>query len=125
MRADHAQDAVLVAIAAERRAQRAAVAADRLGRLDDLRLGGQDMFQLFTGAPIAPSRSNGFFVVGVPKGQAARLPEVKTMVDRLNAEDTPVLDTIRFRRGLLTASDRHLARYFRYVDEFPCFQPPE
>jgi phenylpropionate dioxygenase-like ring-hydroxylating dioxygenase large terminal subunit len=89
-----------------------------------LRLGGQDMFQLFTGAPIEPGRSNGFFVVGVPKGQAARLPEVKTMVDRLNAEDTPVLNTIRFRRGLLTASDRHLARYFRYVDEFPTFLPP-
>jgi phenylpropionate dioxygenase-like ring-hydroxylating dioxygenase large terminal subunit len=89
-----------------------------------LRFGGQDMFQLFTGAPIEPGRSHGFFVVGVPKGQAARLPEVKTMVDRLNAEDTPVLNTIRFRRGLLTASDRHLARYFKYVDEFPCFVPP-
>ena len=32
---------------------------------------------------------------------------------------------IRFRRGLLTASDRHLARYFRYVEEFPTFLPPE
>ena len=89
-----------------------------------LRFGGQDMFQLFTGTPIEPGRSNGFFVIGVPKGQAARLPEVKTMVDRLNAEDAPVLNTIRFRRGLLTASDRHLARYFKYVDEFPCFTPP-
>jgi hypothetical protein len=90
-----------------------------------LRFAGQEMFQLFTGAPIEPGRSNGFFVVGVPKGEAARLPDVKTMVDRLNAEDTPVLNTIRFRRGFLTASDHHLARYFKYVDEFPCFQPPE
>jgi phenylpropionate dioxygenase-like ring-hydroxylating dioxygenase large terminal subunit len=89
-----------------------------------LRFAGQEMFQLFTGAPIEPGRSNGFFVVGVPKGQAARLPEVKIMVDRLNAEDAPVLNTIRFRRGLLTASDRHLARYFKYVDEFPTFLPP-
>ncbi len=89
-----------------------------------LRFGGQDMFQLFTGTPIEPGRSNGFFVVGVPKGQAARLSDVKTMVDRLNAEDAPVLNTISFRRGLLTASDRHLARYFKYVDEFPCFLPP-
>jgi hypothetical protein len=31
---------------------------------------------------------------------------------------------MRFRRGLLTASDRHLATYFRYVDAFPCFAPP-
>jgi hypothetical protein len=47
------------------------------------------------------------------------------MVDRLNGEDLPVLSTLRFRRGLLTASDRHLARYFRYVEEFPCFLPTE
>jgi len=90
-----------------------------------LRFSGQEMFQMFTGAPIAPGRSRGFFVVGVPKGQAARLPEVAAMVDRLSAEDAPVLSTIRFRRGLLTASDRHLARYFKYVEEFSTFLPPE
>ncbi len=89
-----------------------------------LRMGGQDMFMLFSGAPIEPGRSSGFFVVGVPKGEGARLPEVRAMADKLNEEDAPVLNTIRFRRGLLTASDRHLARYFKYVDEFPCFLPP-
>ena len=47
------------------------------------------------------------------------------MVDRLSAEDAPVLSTMRFRRGLLTASDRHLARYFKYVEEFPTFLPTE
>jgi hypothetical protein len=31
---------------------------------------------------------------------------------------------MRFRRGLLTSSDRHLARYFKYADEFPSFLPP-
>ncbi|HEY4170888.1 MAG TPA: hypothetical protein VGM96_29110, partial [Reyranella sp.] len=66
----------------------------------------------------------GFFVVGVPKGQGERLPLVRTMVDKLNEEDAPVLNTIRFRRGLLTASDRHLARYFKYVEAFPNFMPP-
>jgi len=89
-----------------------------------LRFNGQEMFQLFSGAPIAPERSRGFFVVGVPKGQGERLPQVRAMVDKLSEEDAPVLKTIRFRRGLLTASDRHLARYFRYVEEFPCFLPP-
>jgi nitrite reductase/ring-hydroxylating ferredoxin subunit len=89
-----------------------------------LRLGGLDMFQMFAGTPVAPRRSRGFFVVGVPKGQGARLPEVRAMVERLSEEDAPVLSTIRFRRGLLTASDRHLARYFRYVEEFPTFLPP-
>lgn len=89
-----------------------------------LRIGGKDMFQLFSGAPIEPGWSSGHFVVGVPKGEEARLPEVRAMVERLQAEDAPVLRSIRFRRGLLTASDRHIARYFKYVDEFPTFLPP-
>lgn len=88
-----------------------------------LRIGGNDMFQLFTGVPLGPNSSMGFYVVGVPRGHEARLDDVRAMVDRLNAEDQPVLETIRFRRGLLTASDRHLARYFKYVEEFPSFRP--
>ena len=53
-----------------------------------------------------------------------RLPEVRAMVQRLNEEDAPVLNSMHFRRGLLTASDRHLASYFKYVEEFPTFLPP-
>jgi phenylpropionate dioxygenase-like ring-hydroxylating dioxygenase large terminal subunit len=89
-----------------------------------LRLGGRDLFVLFSGTPIEPGWSTGHFVVGVPKGEEARLPEVRQMAERLNAEDAPVLRSIRFRRGLLTASDRHLARYLSYVDGFPTFVPP-
>jgi nitrite reductase/ring-hydroxylating ferredoxin subunit len=90
-----------------------------------LRIAGRDMYMLFSGVPVEPGWSKGHFVVGVPKGEEARLGEVRQMVDRLNGEDLPVLSTLRFRRGLLTASDRHLARYFRYVEEFPCFLPTE
>lgn len=90
-----------------------------------LRLGGKDMFMLFSGAPIEPGWSSGLSVAGVPKGEEERLPEVRAMMDRLSAEDLPVLKSIRFRRGLLTASDRHLARYFKYVEEFPSFMPAE
>lgn len=90
-----------------------------------LRLNGKDLFMLFSGTPIEEGSSRAHFVVGVPNGEDDRLPEVRAMVDRLTAEDAPVLRTIRFRRGLLTASDRHLARYFKYVEEFPCFLPPE
>jgi len=89
-----------------------------------LRMAGTDMFMMFCGAPIAPGSSTGYFVVGVPKAAAARLPEVLALAERLNEEDAPVLSSMRFRRGLLTASDRHLATYFRYVDAFPCFAPP-
>ena len=45
-------------------------------------------------------------------------------VDKLLAEDEPVLNTMRFRKGVLVASDRHLARYFKYVSEFPRGAPP-
>ena len=89
-----------------------------------LRIGGKDMFMLFSGTPVEPGWSAGQFVVGVPKGEEARLPEVHAMMQRLSDEDRPVLSTMRFRRGLLTASDRHLARYFKYADEFPSFLPP-
>ncbi len=89
-----------------------------------LRVGAREMFMQFSGAPIEPGWSSGFFVVGVPKGEEARLPEVRTMAERLQAEDAPVLRSIRFRRGLLTASDRHLARYLKYVEEFATFLPP-
>ena len=90
-----------------------------------LRMGGRDMFMLFAGTPVEPGRSTGFRVIGVPKDQAEGLADVRAMADRLGEEDAPVLNTIRFRRGLLTASDRHLARYFKYVEEFPCFAAPE
>jgi nitrite reductase/ring-hydroxylating ferredoxin subunit len=89
-----------------------------------LRMGGADMFMMFCGAPIEAGRSTGFLVVGVPKDQPERLPGVLAMAERLNDEDAPVLSSMRFRRGLLTASDRHLATYFKYVESFPCFAPP-
>ncbi|MBV8132066.1 MAG: hypothetical protein JO282_06080 [Alphaproteobacteria bacterium] len=72
-------------------------------------------------------------VVGVRKTgdspaerQAANvaLQELCGFVDRLIAEDEPVLNTMRFRKGVLVGSDRHLARYFKYVEEFPRGAPP-
>lgn len=89
-----------------------------------LRIGGQDMFMLFSGTPVTADLSDGYFVAGVPRGEEARLPQVQAMMQRLSDEDRPVLTSMRFRRGLLTASDRHLARYLKYAEEFPTFLPP-
>src|SRR6516162_3430408 len=47
------------------------------------------------------------------------LRELCGFVDKLIAEDEPVLNTMRFRKGVLVASDRHLARYFKYVQRVP------
>jgi nitrite reductase/ring-hydroxylating ferredoxin subunit len=93
-----------------------------------LRSGGSHQFMLFAGAPIDTASSRGFFIVGVKPSESgvggeqatkARLEGLRSFVQRLIAEDDPVLNTINFRRGVMTASDRHLSRYFKYVNEFP------
>jgi len=96
-----------------------------------LALGDQDLFMLFSGAPIAHGHTRGFYTYGVRdtgqgrEGAAERLAELGAFVRQLIAEDAPVLDTIRFRPRVLVASDRHLARFFKYVREFPRAQPPD
>lgn len=94
-----------------------------------LRRDGMDTFMLFAGMPIDRHTSRGFFAVGIHKGggpavERAKLDGVRGFVEGLLAEDDPVLNTMRFKVGVLTASDHHLARYFRYVGEFPRAEPP-
>jgi nitrite reductase/ring-hydroxylating ferredoxin subunit len=93
-----------------------------------LTLGGEDTFMLFSGVPLAHGKTMGFYVYGVPTAGGdvtGRLEVLRGFVERLLAEDAPVLDTIRFRPGTLVASDRHLARFFKYVREFPRAVPPD
>jgi phenylpropionate dioxygenase-like ring-hydroxylating dioxygenase large terminal subunit len=97
-----------------------------------LRLPAMDMFMLFAGAPIDRRRGRAFFVIGVRKEtdeagvQIARkkLEGLRAFVEKLLGEDEPVLNTMRFRKGVMVASDRHMSRYFKYVSEFPCAAPP-
>ena len=90
-----------------------------------LRVNGVDMFMLFSGSAIARARTMPFSAIGVKRGPAAapQLEAVRAMVDRLLAEDAPVLNTIRFRKGLLVASDRHLGRFLSYIETFPTASP--
>ncbi len=96
-----------------------------------LAIGDQHLYMLFSGAPIAHGRSMGFYCFGVRDGgegraaAAARLDDLRAFVQQLISEDAPVLDTIRFRPRVLVASDRHLARFFKYVREFPRAHPPD
>jgi phenylpropionate dioxygenase-like ring-hydroxylating dioxygenase large terminal subunit len=98
-----------------------------------LRRSGMDTYMLFTGAPIDEYRARSFFVIGVQKtgdGAAERrvvgvkLQTLRDFVEKLMAEDEPVLNTMRFQQGILVASDRHLSRYFKYISEFPKYEPP-
>jgi phenylpropionate dioxygenase-like ring-hydroxylating dioxygenase large terminal subunit len=91
-----------------------------------------DTFMLFAGAPTDQHRARSFFAIGVrhegdgaarQRAVAAKLEALRGFVERLLAEDEPVLNTMRFKRGVMVASDRHLSRYFKYVDEFPRYRP--
>jgi len=97
-----------------------------------LRRAGQDSFMLFAGAPIDQHRSRSFFVIGVEQGGesaaerhivAAKLGALRAVVEKLLGEDEPILNTMRFRKGVMVAADRHLSRYFKYVSEFPRAEP--
>jgi hypothetical protein len=97
-----------------------------------LRRGGADSFMLFAGAPVDQQCTRSFFVIGVPSdGDGDRqshivseqLQGLRSFVEKLLAEDEPILNTMRFKQGVMVASDRHLPRYFKYVNELPKYQP--
>jgi hypothetical protein len=93
-----------------------------------LRRDGTDTFMLFSGAPIDQHHSRAFFVIGVLKAGgsarekqvlAAKLERLRGFVEKLLAEDEPILNTMRFKKGVMVASDQHLSRFFKYADELP------
>jgi phenylpropionate dioxygenase-like ring-hydroxylating dioxygenase large terminal subunit len=86
-----------------------------------LRSGDTEMWMLFSGRSDGPGRSMSYYVVGATPGpgSAQRLAAVKEMAQRLINEDAPILNTIRFRKGTLVPSDRFLARFLKYVADFP------
>lgn len=88
---------------------------------------GADMFMLFAGSALARGKTRSYRAIGVRRGPNAmpELAALRALVDKLVAEDAPVLDTIRFRKGMLVPSDVHLARFFHYVEAFPAAPPPD
>lgn len=76
-----------------------------------------------------PGRSRVFMVVvarkdsGAPEEVERFLDEVLALETRVVGEDVAVMQTIRFRQGALTPSDRTLARFFDYLRAFPRAHP--
>lgn len=98
-----------------------------------LRRDGSDLFMLFAGAPIDRDSSRGFFTIGVSKGGdgaaerrrvEGQLAAARSFTLKLLDEDAPVLNSMRFRPGVMVASDRYLSRFFKYVREFPTAAVP-
>jgi phenylpropionate dioxygenase-like ring-hydroxylating dioxygenase large terminal subunit len=91
---------------------------------------GHETFALFSGTPLGPGETLAYYVVGVrdthPRTEEERqaverhLDAIGALTARLLEEDEKVLSSCRFRKGVLVGADRHLARYFKYVREFPC-----
>jgi hypothetical protein len=78
-----------------------------------LRRGGTDSFMLFAGAPIDRQHTRSFYNVGVrndgdddprPQIASAKLQAVRGFVEKLLAEDEPVLNTMRFGQGVMVGS---------------------
>lgn len=99
------------------------------------RYNGHEIFTMFAGSPIAQGKSMAYYGIGMRRTQAEALGgeeearkclgELRGFIDRLAEEDNPVFNTIRFRKGVLVASDRYLSRFFKYVNEFPRAAPPD
>ncbi|HLX37421.1 MAG TPA: hypothetical protein VKR29_06445, partial [Candidatus Binataceae bacterium] len=54
---------------------------------------------------------------------AAFLKAVTDLEIKVVSEDIPVLNTIHFRPGTLTRSDRTLSRFFQYLRDYPRCHP--
>jgi phenylpropionate dioxygenase-like ring-hydroxylating dioxygenase large terminal subunit len=99
------------------------------------RIGDHEMFGMFAGSPIANGKSMAYFGIGLRRTAAAelgseaavqeRLNSFRAFIDDLAVQDNPIFETMRFRKGTLVASDRHLSRFLKYVSEFPRFQTPD
>ncbi|AUX41166.1 (2Fe-2S)-binding protein [Sorangium cellulosum] len=90
---------------------------------------GRESFVLFSGTPLRPGETLVFSVVAVRKKHPTveeerqmaerQLDAIAALTTRLLEEDDRVLTTIRFRQGVLVAADRHLAKFLKYVRDFP------
>lgn len=72
-----------------------------------------------------PGAHNVFGAYMVLKGEGAeeRLASAKVLSERTIAEDYALLDTIRYRQGILTAADRSLSKYLNMVRNWPRAHP--
>jgi nitrite reductase/ring-hydroxylating ferredoxin subunit len=123
-----------VDVAAERFMQHGLITGTNTFSLH-LRAAGHDFFLMFTGASIRHGLSTYYYIAGIRKPvvetpeelrtTARRLRAAQRLVENLRVGDDAVQDTMRFRKGLLVASDQHIARFFKYVSKFPCAEPFE
>lgn len=76
-----------------------------------------------------PGTTEAYLIIAV-EGDPAQPEAVAPLIDQMMAlekhvtfEDMPVLNTARFRPGTLTRTDRTLARFLRYMADYPRAHP--
>ena len=84
---------------------------------------------LFTSTPIG-STAQSYYVAGVPEDPTVEASELQQRLDAqlalgdtLLVDDARTLTGIRFQVGALVEGDRTMAKYMRWVDEFPKAAP--
>jgi len=80
---------------------------------------------LFTSTPVGNSAQS-YYVAGVPRDAdlpaselQRRLSEQEALADALLVDDVRTLTGIRFKVGTLVAEDQAMAKYLRWVEQFP------
>jgi nitrite reductase/ring-hydroxylating ferredoxin subunit len=93
---------------------------------------GRDMYLFHAICPHEAALTTGFLAnalgpnpsgISDPAEDAALLANMRSYSLRLIAEDAPIFNSIRFERGLLTASDKFLAFGMAYIGSFPETRP--
>lgn len=73
-----------------------------------------------------PQTTRGYLIVAVRKDEPDAAEFLEAMIElerRVLSEDVPVLETIHFRPGTLSASDKTLARFLNYLKRYPRAHP--
>jgi len=76
-----------------------------------------------------PGQTRVFAIIAARKDEGdeasttAFLRAVTELEMKVVSEDIPIVNTIHFRPGTLTRSDRTLARFFQYLRDYPRCHP--
>jgi phenylpropionate dioxygenase-like ring-hydroxylating dioxygenase large terminal subunit len=96
---------------------------------------GMEVYSMFTARELPSGGSEAFTISGTRNTNPTTTEEQQmlqtlveinaALVSQIMEEDRPIITTMRFREGLLVASDRQLARYFSYSRKFARADPAQ
>jgi nitrite reductase/ring-hydroxylating ferredoxin subunit len=98
-------------------------------------MAGSPVFSMWSGRATKSGETVGFLVSGtlkLPSQDEATLEQSQAIIQtnlgfqiNLIEDDRPIMTTIRFREGFMSASDRFISRFLKYVRQFPKADPAQ